>query len=97
MTPTQDRPDPAIAAEAPCGPALTAYDHLHHVTYLRLLDAEADGADWREVARIVLGRDATADEPGARRCWDSHMARARWMRDTGYRQLLTISGGRTAH
>jgi len=31
---------------------LTAYDHEHLVTYLRLLDAEADGADWQDVARI---------------------------------------------
>jgi hypothetical protein len=27
------------------------------VTYLRLLDADAEGADWREVARIVLHID----------------------------------------
>lgn len=78
-------------------PLLTAYDHLHHVTYLRLLDAEEAGADWREVARIVLGRDPAIDRDGARRCWDSHMARARWMRDIGYRQLLTIPGGKTPH
>ena len=83
--------------EAPDCPTLTAYDHLHHITYLRQLDAEADGADWREVARIVLGRDPACDGAAARRCWDSHMARARWMRDTGYRQLLTISGGKTSH
>jgi hypothetical protein len=28
------------------------------VTYLRLLDANVDGADWREVSRIVLHIDA---------------------------------------
>jgi hypothetical protein len=27
--------------------ALTAYDHEHAVTYMRLLDADAEGADWR--------------------------------------------------
>lgn len=93
----QPNVEPDLADKAPDSPALTAYDHLHHITYLRLLDAEADGADWREVARIVLGRDPAADEAGARRCWDSHMARARWMRDTGYRQLLAIPGGKTSH
>ncbi|MBV1829078.1 DUF2285 domain-containing protein [Komagataeibacter sp. AV436] len=85
------------ADEAPDCPLLTAYDHLHHGIYLRILDAEEAGADWCEVARIVLGRDPVADRDGARRCWDSHMARARWMRDTGYRQLLTIPGGKTPH
>ncbi|MFT8680416.1 DNA -binding domain-containing protein [Gluconacetobacter sp.] len=85
------------ADKAPDCPLLTAYDHLHHATYLRLLDAEEAGADWHEVARIVLGRDPAADSDGARRCWDSHMARARWMRDTGHRQLLTIPGGKMPH
>jgi len=46
--------DPDVADIAPSGAILTAYDHEHLVTYLRLLDAEADGADWRDVARIGL-------------------------------------------
>ena len=28
------------------------------ITYLRMFDANADGADWREVLRIVLHIDA---------------------------------------
>jgi Uncharacterized conserved protein (DUF2285) len=55
-------------------------------TYLRLLDADAEGADWREVARLVLHRDPESD--GTRRAFESHLARARWMTDHGYRQLL---------
>jgi hypothetical protein len=43
---------------APTDPALTRYDKGHLVTYLRILDADADGADWREVSRIVLHIDA---------------------------------------
>jgi hypothetical protein len=39
---------------APTDPVLTPYDHEHLVTYMRLLDADADGADWRDVSRIVL-------------------------------------------
>jgi hypothetical protein len=31
---------------------LTTYDEEHLVTYLRLLDADAEGADWRDVARV---------------------------------------------
>jgi hypothetical protein len=34
----------------PCDPALTVYDEEHAITYMRMLDADAEGADWREVA-----------------------------------------------
>ncbi|OYR08347.1 hypothetical protein CEV33_3280 [Brucella grignonensis] len=37
--------------EAPMGNDITPYDEQHYVTYLRLLNAKAEGADWREVAR----------------------------------------------
>ena len=58
--------DPDVSDIAPSGAILTAYDHEHLVTYLRLLDAEADGADWRDVARIVLhlDPDRETDAPG---------------------------------
>lgn len=78
----------AITAEAPTDATLTGYDQAHAVTYLRLLDADADGADWREVAREVLGCDPDADGDSARRTYDSHLARARWMTTSGYRHLL---------
>jgi hypothetical protein len=42
--------DPDVADLAPSDPALTPYDERHRVKYLRILDANADGADWREVA-----------------------------------------------
>ena len=38
------------AALAPAGPALTAYDEERAITYLRMLGADAEGANWREVA-----------------------------------------------
>ena len=31
------------------------------ITYLRLLDADADGADWREITQIVLHIDPALD------------------------------------
>ena len=74
---------------APDEPALTPYDELHAVTYARLLDAEADNADWREVTRIVLQIDPTLDPDRARRIFDSHLARAKWVARHGYRQLLS--------
>lgn len=77
-----------IAAEAPSDPVLTGYDEAHSVTYLRLLDAAAEDADWREVARIVLGCDPDADPDCARQTYESHLARARWMTEQGYVHLL---------
>jgi hypothetical protein len=44
-----------IAETAPDVEELTAYDIRHLVTYLRLLDADYEGADWQEAASIVLG------------------------------------------
>ena len=80
--------DPDIANVAPTEPALTGYDQEHLVTYLRLLDADTEGADWREVARIVLHIDPDRDPDRARHSFDSHLARAKWMTEHGYRHLL---------
>jgi hypothetical protein len=44
----QKRPlDPDVADTAPSDSVLTAYDEEHLITYLRLLGADAEGADWR--------------------------------------------------
>ena len=80
--------DPLVADAAPTDGILTGYDEQHLVTYLRLLDAEAEGADWREVARIVLHIDPAQEPERAHRAWTSHLARARWMTESGYRHLL---------
>jgi hypothetical protein len=42
-----------------------------------LLDADAEGADWAEVAQIVLHIDPAAEPERARRAWESHLARAK--------------------
>jgi len=80
--------DPDVADEAPTGPGLTAYDQEHLVTYLRLLDADAEGADWEEVARIVLHIDPNRELERARHAFDSHLARAKWITASGYLHLL---------
>ncbi|GLI94253.1 DNA -binding domain-containing protein [Methylocystis echinoides] len=80
--------DPDVDDEAPTGDAITAYDERHYVTYLRLLDAKAEDADWKEVARIVLHRDPVTEEFRARRCWQSHLQRAQWLSREGYRKIL---------
>jgi hypothetical protein len=86
--------DPDVADTAPSDPVLTAYDEEHLVTYLRLLDADAEGGDWREVARVVLHLDPDRDPDRARRAFDSHLSRAKWMMEHGYRHLL--HGGASA-
>jgi hypothetical protein len=80
--------DPPIADVAPVEPVLTGYDEQHLITYMRLLDADAEGADWREVANIVLHIDPDRESDRARRAWESHLARAKWMTTSGYRHLL---------
>jgi hypothetical protein len=86
--------DPAVSDQAPDGDTLTDYDQEHFVTYLRLLDADAEGADWTEVALIVLHIDAKQEPQRARQAWESHLVRAKWMVEHGYRHLLE---GRPPH
>jgi len=73
---------------APSGDELTEYDRTHVKLYMRLFDADADGADWREVVKVLFGIDPTEEPQRARGVHDSHLARARWMTRTGYRHLL---------
>jgi hypothetical protein len=80
--------DPQIADVAPNGPVLTAYDEEHLITYMRVLDADQQGADWRDVSRIVLRIDPGNDVDRARVAFESHLMRARWMAEQGYRHLL---------
>ena len=49
--------DPHVADTALSDSVLPAYDEEHLITHLRLLDADAKGADWREVTRVVLHLD----------------------------------------
>lgn len=80
--------EPHVAACAPTDPALTSYDEEHLVTYWRLLDAAADGADWKEVARIVLHIDPDRESMRAQTAFESYLRRARWLADHGYRHLV---------
>jgi len=80
--------DPDVADVAPTDSVLTVYDEQHIVTYWRMLDADAEGADWREVARLVLRIDPESEPDRARRAFDTHLTRAKWMTEHGYRHLL---------
>jgi len=80
--------DPDVADAAPTDLMLTPDGHEHTVTYLRLLDADAEGADWQEVARIVLQIDPIREPTRAWKAFESHLSRAKWMTEHGYPHLL---------
>lgn len=78
-----------IRERAPTGEALTDYDREHAALYLRLLDAEGVGADWRDVARVVFGIDPSEEPERAKTMHASHLARAQWLRANGYKDMLS--------
>ncbi|MGO8869640.1 MAG: DNA -binding domain-containing protein [Alphaproteobacteria bacterium] len=80
--------DSEVADRVPWSERVTPYDEAHFVTYLRLLDATADGASEDEMSRVVLGIDPDREPERARTALKSHLERARWMTKTGYRDLL---------
>ncbi|MEQ7155111.1 DNA -binding domain-containing protein [Brevundimonas aurifodinae] len=80
----------SVLDNPPGGDRLTDYDRAMASTYLRLLDADADGADWRDASRHVLGLDPSDDEARARRIHESHLARARWLANQGYRDFVWV-------
>lgn len=87
-------PEP-LAEAPPVANHVTDYDRQHLKTYLRLLDAAAEGADWREVADLVLGLDAAREPDRTWRVHAAHLERARWMTKVGYRDLA--AGARFPH
>jgi Uncharacterized conserved protein (DUF2285) len=80
--------DPDVADVAPTDPVLTVYDERHLATYLRLLDANVENADWRDVARVVLQIDPAKEPRRARTAYETHLARAKWLSSHGCRRLL---------
>lgn len=74
--------------EAPAGPELTAYDEAHLTDYLQLLDGADTDEDWQTLVVSVFALDPHAEPDRARRMYDSHLARARWMTEIGYAHLL---------
>ena len=81
-------PKPPVADAPPWSDGLTAYDRAHLTLYARLLDAERASASLSEVASLLFGIDAAAEPERAARVRDSHLRRARWMTDQGYRAML---------
>jgi hypothetical protein len=80
QVPFQDRP--------PHTERVSAYDEQHLAIYLRLLMAEEERADWREVVQVIFGLNPAQEPARAKTVHESHLARARWMPEAGYRHLL---------
>ncbi|MGV0821032.1 DNA -binding domain-containing protein [Martelella sp. AMO21009] len=81
--------NPDYLDEPPVDDRITDYDRTHFKTYLRLLDADAEGADWKEAVEIIFGIDPMQEPDRALHIHTSHLARARWMTEHGYRHLLS--------
>jgi hypothetical protein len=82
MKPLDDSP---ITAMAPQDEVVTAYDERHFPLYVQLLDAKAAGMSEDELCRTVLHLEPIES---AKAILASHVARATWMTEKGFRQLL---------
>lgn len=72
--------------KAPNSDNITSYDREHFKLYLRLLDAEENDIHWEIAAVKIMGLEA--GDLSNKYCWKSHLQRAKWLSDFGYRQLL---------
>lgn len=76
---------------APSGGA-TKYDRSHLLIYAELLDADGHGITCQQGALDILGIDPVRDPEAARLCWDSHLARARWIVGEGLASAVEAFG-----
>lgn len=79
---------PPVTSQAPTANHVTAYDEAHVVLYLRLLDALAAGATEADICKDLLGLRGGPEDAHSRAILESHIVRARWMTEHGYRAFL---------
>ena len=72
---------------APAGDTVTDYDRVHFLRYIRLLDAFSAGINNDEMCRTILEIDPARDPESARGILRSHLDRAVWMSNVGFRQI----------
>ena len=82
----------AVADEAPWSDKINAYDEAQFRLYLRLLDAIEAKASNTQICKILFDIDAEHEPERAQKCLESHLRRARWMTQHGYRELLRRDG-----
>ena len=85
---SQSMSKPNFLDQPPVSDSLTDYDREHLKLYVRLLDADSQKADWQEIASVLFGIDPESEPELAQTVFETHLARAKWMSDNGYRQLL---------
>lgn len=73
-----------LDAIAPVGETVSDYDRHNLLTYAELISADDAGVDWVDGASTILGRDPAIDPEATKLCWDSHLARARWITGAGF-------------
>jgi len=76
---------PSLDTVAPWDQKVTEYDEAHFVLYTWLLDAVAGRRTEDEMCRILFKREPCER---TRLILRSHVKRAQWMSQHGYRQLL---------
>jgi len=82
---------PPFEDSPPASGLLTSYDLAHLATYIDLLDADkAPDSPWQRTVATLFGIDAARNPDRARKVYDTHLARARWMTEVGYRQLAQL-------
>ena len=67
---------------------ITPYDESHFTLYVQLLDGHAAGLSDDDLCRTVLNLEA---DENAKRILASHLARARWMTEHGFRHLIGLN------
>jgi hypothetical protein len=67
---------------------MTAYDEAHFKLYVRLLDAVNAGAKDEDMCKILLEIDANHEPERAQKRLQSHLNRARWYTEEGFRHLI---------
>lgn len=77
---------------APSGNAVLDYDRRNLLTYAEMLDAADAGIGWEAGALAILGIDPADNAARARMCWDSHLARARWITGEGLASAISAFG-----
>ncbi len=92
MTKNASKTQKTTSIEPPTdSPTLTEFDRLYATIYLRLLDADAAGVDWKTASSQILNLNPADDCDHAKFVFDRFIARAKWMTEVGYEALLKSS------
>ena len=86
-----------ILKTAPTNTEFTEYDRCQMITYARLLDAERYGAKHYETPDQILDIPDTCNPEIALVCWQTHLARAKWIIGDGLGKIVTEESAPTEY